>query len=258
MFVFDRAAHFYDETRGFPPGEERPIAALIAKAGNFSPTSCVLEVGIGTGRIALPLFAHVGKVNGVDLSAGMLHRLRSKPGGENIRLSLADVTRLPFKNAAFDAVVAAHIYHLVPNWIEGLREAARVLKRGAPLLNCWNNEIGQSAINPLFKVFSAAVPQQAERRPAFKWDQYGIFPELQGWRRDGDTQSYTYRVSRSPQKFIEQQRARVWSSTWTLTDAELERGIAALEAYIAANFDDPRQPVEEAHNFYVQAYLPPA
>ncbi len=257
MFVFDRAAHFYDETRGFPPREEKSIAALIAKAGNFTPLSHILEVGIGTGRIALPLSAHVGSVAGVDLSAGMLNRLIAKKAEENIHLAQADVTRLPFKNGMFDAVIAAHIYHLVPNWIEGLHEAARVLKPGAPLLNCWNNETGQNSINPLFKVFSTAVPQQAERRPAFKWDQYGTFPESQGWRRDGDTQIHTYSVLRSPQKFVEQQQARVWSSTWALTDEELARGIAALEAYIAANFDDPRQPVEEVHNFHVQAYLPP-
>jgi len=258
LFVFDRAAHFYDETRGFPAGEEVSIAKLIAKAGNFSLASRALEVGVGTGRIALPLAAHVGRMYGVDLSAAMMERLIAKEGGEKIHLAQADVTRLPFRNGAFDAIVAAHIYHLVPNWRDGLREAARILKPGAPLLVCWNNEIGQTPINALFKVFSAAVPQQAERRPAFKWDQYGTFPELEGWRPDGEKLVYTYTVSRSPQKFVEQQRARVWSSTWTLTDDEMARGIAALEAYIAENFDDPRQPIDVPNNFYVQAYLPPS
>lgn len=257
MFVFDRAAHFYDETRGFPPGDEKPIAALIAQGGNLTPVSRVLEVGIGTGRIALPLSGHIGSVTGVDLSLGMMNRLSAKRDGENIHLAQADVTRLPFKTGTFDAVIAAHIYHLVPNWRDGLREATRVLKPDAPLLNCWNNEIGETAINTLFKIFNAAVPQQAERRPAFKWDLYGSFPELEGWRPVGDKQIYAYSVSRSPRKFVEQQRERIWSSTWSLSDEELERGIAALEAHIAANFDDPRQPIDVPYNFYVQAYLPP-
>lgn len=257
MFVFDRAAHFYDETRGFPSGEEKPISALIAKAGNLTPDSHVLEVGIGTGRIALPLASHVGSMAGVDLSPGMMQRLIAKRTNENIHLTQADITRLPFKDGVFDAIIAAHIYHLVPNWRDGLREAARVLKPGA-LLNCWNNEIGQTPIDTLFKVWNAAVPQQAERRPAFKWDQYGTFPELEGWRPAGEKQIHTFSVPRSPQKFVEQQRARIWSSTWTLTDEELERGITALEIYIATNFDDPYQPIEVQYHFYVQAYLPPS
>jgi ubiquinone/menaquinone biosynthesis C-methylase UbiE len=135
MFVFDRAAHFYDETRGFPPGEERPIAALIAKAGNFTPSSHILEVGIGTGRIALPLSTHVGSVAGVDLSAGMLNRLIAKKVGENIHLAQADVTRFPFKNGMFDAVIAAHIYHLVPNWIDGWYSVGRLASR--PYKSCF-------------------------------------------------------------------------------------------------------------------------
>lgn len=67
------------------------------------------------------------------------------------------MTHLPFKNSTFDALIAAHIYHLVPGWRDGLREAARVLKPGAPLLNCWNNETGQNPIDALFKVWNAAL-----------------------------------------------------------------------------------------------------
>jgi ubiquinone/menaquinone biosynthesis C-methylase UbiE len=65
--VFDRAASFYDETRGFPPGEERSIAALISRVGHLGPDSRVFEIGIGTGRIALPLARHVRAVYGIDL-----------------------------------------------------------------------------------------------------------------------------------------------------------------------------------------------
>jgi ubiquinone/menaquinone biosynthesis C-methylase UbiE len=57
---YDRAVGFYDETRGFPPGEEDPIAALIAEVGQLTPVSRVLEIGIGTGRMALPITKYVG------------------------------------------------------------------------------------------------------------------------------------------------------------------------------------------------------
>ena len=46
--AFDRAAEYYDQTRGYPPGEEKGVAAIIAQAGNLKADSRVLEIGIGT------------------------------------------------------------------------------------------------------------------------------------------------------------------------------------------------------------------
>ena len=43
-----------------------------------------LELGIGTGRVALPLAARGVKVHGIDASPAMIQKLRTKPGGENI------------------------------------------------------------------------------------------------------------------------------------------------------------------------------
>ena len=87
---FDRAAEYYDETRGFPPGQEQPVAALMAQAGGLNSTSRVLEIGIGTGRIALPLALHVGEVVGVDLSRPMLNRLRAKQTTEPVEVTVGD------------------------------------------------------------------------------------------------------------------------------------------------------------------------
>ena len=49
-----------------------------------------LELGIGTGRIALPLAKRGIRVNGIDLSEAMVARLRSKPGAEEIGVSIGD------------------------------------------------------------------------------------------------------------------------------------------------------------------------
>ena len=50
----------------------------------------VLELGIGTGRIALPLAARGIKVHGVDASPAMVAKLRSKPGGADIPVEMGD------------------------------------------------------------------------------------------------------------------------------------------------------------------------
>jgi SAM-dependent methyltransferase len=54
-----------------------------------------LELGIGTGRVALPLAARGIKVHGIDASPAMIRRLRTKPGGEDIPVTLGDFAEVP-------------------------------------------------------------------------------------------------------------------------------------------------------------------
>jgi SAM-dependent methyltransferase len=54
-----------------------------------------LELGIGTGRVALPLAARGVEVHGIDASAAMVERLRAKPGGEAIPVTFGDFADVP-------------------------------------------------------------------------------------------------------------------------------------------------------------------
>lgn len=65
-----------------------PVSLLAELAGE----GAALELGIGTGRIALPLSQQGVEVHGVDLSADMIEQLRPKPGAGKIGLSVADMT----------------------------------------------------------------------------------------------------------------------------------------------------------------------
>jgi SAM-dependent methyltransferase len=80
----DRIADIYDELH--TSYEEAAISALAQIAGNGP----VLELGIGTGRIALPLANSGLEVHGIDASAAMISRLRAKPGGDSISVTLGD------------------------------------------------------------------------------------------------------------------------------------------------------------------------
>lgn len=63
-----------------------------------------LELGIGTGRVALPL-AHSGvKMFGIDSSPAMLQKLRSKPGSEQIQIHQGSFINIPFQEK-FDLVL---------------------------------------------------------------------------------------------------------------------------------------------------------
>jgi SAM-dependent methyltransferase len=79
----------YDETIGEwsdPEVVEPAVALLVELAGN----GAALELGIGTGRIALPLVARGVQVHGMDLSEEMVARLRAKPGGDAVPVTIGD------------------------------------------------------------------------------------------------------------------------------------------------------------------------
>lgn len=125
-FNFDRVAAEYDETRG---GRARADDAARDLAAQL-PGGDVLEIGVGTGIVAESLLRHapqVRRLTGVDISAQMLDRARPRLPGRLVR---ASALRLPFPERAFDAVVAVHVLHLVPDLTATLAEARRVLRRG--------------------------------------------------------------------------------------------------------------------------------
>ena len=249
--AFDRAAAFYDDTRGFPPGEEEGVAACIAAAGGLTADGRVLEVGIGTGRVALPLARRVGAVCGVDIARQMMARLRAKRSGEAVHPVQADAARLPFPARSFDAAVAVHVFHLIPNWPAVLHEVARVLRPGAPLLSGWSNTEAPPGLEAVFQRRSLrpAVGVAHERRETFL--------DEAGWQPVSEVHTHAYTVQQAPQALVERLKRRVWSGTWRLTDAELAEVIAATEALIAAHVDDPTVPVTLTARFSVRAYLPP-
>jgi len=79
----------YDAESGdmFDPAVIEPAVAFLA---GLAGDGAALELGIGTGRIALPLSERGVAVHGIDLSEAMVARLRAKPGGEEIQVAIGD------------------------------------------------------------------------------------------------------------------------------------------------------------------------
>jgi len=118
---FDRAADIYDTTRRAVRPE-----AIEALAQELSDCSSVLELGVGTGRLAVPLMKRGLQVVGVDLSRKMLDQGRAK--GLN-RLVMGDVCRLPFRPKSVDGVLAVHVLHLIDGLRDVVAEAAAVARK---------------------------------------------------------------------------------------------------------------------------------
>ncbi|HEV3135599.1 MAG TPA: class I SAM-dependent methyltransferase [Acidimicrobiia bacterium] len=86
----DRMADFYDELPTHPADAE-VAARCLADLAVGGPA---LELGIGTGRLALPLADHGVAVSGIDASAAMVAKLRAKPGGAEIPVAVGDFADL--------------------------------------------------------------------------------------------------------------------------------------------------------------------
>jgi SAM-dependent methyltransferase len=130
---FDRAADYYDATRGLPESVAEALADLLAD--ELTTRSPCLEIGVGTGRIALPLHRRGVDLLGTDIAPSMLSRLVANAGGGlPFPLLLADATRLPIEGGAVSAVIASHVFHLIPEWRSAADEAIRVLRPGGVLL----------------------------------------------------------------------------------------------------------------------------
>jgi SAM-dependent methyltransferase len=79
----------YDESAAdmFEPAVVDPVVDFLA---DLAGRGAALELGIGTGRIALPLAQRGIRVHGIDLSEAMVARLRAKPGAEQIEVTIGD------------------------------------------------------------------------------------------------------------------------------------------------------------------------
>jgi SAM-dependent methyltransferase len=79
----------YDEGLG-DRGDPAVIAATVDFLTALAGGGPALELGIGTGRIALPLAGRGISVHGIDLSPDMVAQLRAKPGGEELPITIGD------------------------------------------------------------------------------------------------------------------------------------------------------------------------
>src|SRR5215210_925672 len=85
----ERVARRYDASTG-PEFEQEAIRSTVDFLAGLAGKGRALELAIGTGRIAAPLAARGVPVSGIDLSRAMVKRLRAKPEGRGIDVTIGD------------------------------------------------------------------------------------------------------------------------------------------------------------------------
>jgi ubiquinone/menaquinone biosynthesis C-methylase UbiE len=139
---------------GFITGHEA-LAGRLIRPTAFDIRGCkhILDAACGNGRYSRFLLKRAdpdARITAFDLSQQMLRRARKRLKGDRITHVAADLTRLPYADDTFDAIVCGWVLEHLPDPLPGLRELARVLQpRGKLLL--------MATENTLFGAFSSRM-----------------------------------------------------------------------------------------------------
>jgi ubiquinone/menaquinone biosynthesis C-methylase UbiE len=122
-------------------GREQEFRRMTVDLAQLQPGETVLDVGCGTGTLALAAYDRVGetgRVCGIDPSVQLLAGARRKAARRNLPITfqLGGIEQLTFPDQLFDVVLSTFMMHHVPDDLkrQGLSEIARVLKPGGRLL----------------------------------------------------------------------------------------------------------------------------
>jgi ubiquinone/menaquinone biosynthesis C-methylase UbiE len=137
-----RWAFWYDMLVGLLTlGHERRLREITLDLVSLQPGEKVLDVGCGTGSLAIAACERVGAfgaVSGIDPAPEMVARARKKAtrAGVHARFELAVIESLPFANGEFDVVLSSLMIHHLPRKIRpaAFSEVFRVLKPGGRFL----------------------------------------------------------------------------------------------------------------------------
>lgn len=172
----DAIAKFKDAARAgwesFTPTEMATgsVAPKLVRFAGITRGARVLDVGCGTGVVALTAARIGAHVTGSDLTPKLIERARenSKIMGVDIAWDVADAEALPYKNAEFDVVVSQFGHMFAPRPDVCVREMLRVLKPGGTIaFSTWPPEL---LVGKMFALIGRyAPPPPAGASPPHQW-----------------------------------------------------------------------------------------
>jgi ubiquinone/menaquinone biosynthesis C-methylase UbiE len=248
---FDRAAAFYDRTRITDPAQ---LEAAIDLLDRTLPAGSALEIGVGTGALAVPLADRGRRVVGVDLSASMLERLRSKDPYRTVSVTIADATRLPFPDGRIASAYCRWVLHLIPDWCVAVAELCRVVSRPSVVIiepGGYSGEWRDVYLRFVQELGTAAEPVGLDLRDAYT-DLDDAFTAHGGMLRG--IESTPGWVDSSIETFFREAGERSYSWTWQVPEDALEAAIGRVRAWAIDRYgpdlDQPFAP-EPPHRWRV-------
>jgi SAM-dependent methyltransferase len=233
---FDRAVEYYDRTRGLSEDASRATTALLAE--ELRGRGRCLEIGVGTGLVALPL-AHAGvPLVGLDLSAPMLARLVEKAGGRApFPLVIGDATAIPFVDQAFGAALLRHVLHLIPDWERAVAELTRVVARpGLVLVATGDIPVAWREVASRFTELAGGFPVARGLDIGRELERLDEAFRSLGSDAPRNLPSVHDEVRQSLAEFLDQMSEGLHSWTWEIDDAERRRIVEEVRAWALQRF----------------------
>jgi SAM-dependent methyltransferase len=235
---FSANAAGYDRSR--PSLVSDSTRDAIVRGARVPPRGRILDVGAGTGRVAIPLAVAGYRIVAADRSKEMLDVLRGKVATVGVDAVVASAASLPFGDRTFDAVVIARLLYLTPDWQEILVEARRVLADGGRLLHEWANGtpaepafLIKERLRALLEEAGVAEPFHPGVRHESTVDAFlsgrgcglvdAVEVALEGGMPVGD--------------FLDRIEAGEFSYTWSAPAAVKDRCVTALRSWALQRFD---------------------
>ncbi len=254
---FDRVAHLYDETRGVPPEAEQQIGdGIAALLREVAAAPRLLEVGIGTGRIAVPLAERGVRVTGIDISTKMLAILRGKR--TDIDVMIAEASQPPLREHSFDGAIFVHILHLVPDAEATVRATIPLVRPGGVVIEAgddWTENIRSRAD----ALITTAVQELSDvdlnrenlhldatsRTRGLSRGAYLFKGALAGYGVTARTERIaTWTATVTAQRMLERLRRRDYSSSWKIPDEVMPKLLEVLPPRLSELFGGLETEVE--------------
>lgn len=266
-YRFDtRVAVQYDALRGHPAEVSAEIGRSIA--AQMGEGARVLELGVGTGRIALPVAAAGCEVYGVDLSAHMLAALSGRlreQGIEGVHLAQGDITALPFREGVFDGAMAVHVLHLVADWAGVLAQVSRLVRPGGTLVlgrdwvdpesfagmvrNFFRKTVVEVGTEMLPPGATAAAPPSGGAAIVQTLLSLGARPAGKG-----ELIGAEWRSELTPRQVLDGIRSRDDAESWVLPDEVLTETMRRLDAFAEAQWPDLDAPQPVTRRFLLGVF----
>jgi demethylmenaquinone methyltransferase/2-methoxy-6-polyprenyl-1,4-benzoquinol methylase len=181
--MFDKVADRYDLLNDvLSLGQDRWWRRMVARAVAARPGERVLDVAAGTGTSSLVFTAAGADCVACDFSLGMLSvgmRRGRRPGLEFVA---GDAMRLPFRDAAFDAVTISFGLRNVADHEAALAEFRRVTRPGGRLVVCEFGHLPWPRLNRAYEAYLAGVLPTIARRLSGNPAAYEYLAEsIQDW-----------------------------------------------------------------------------
>jgi SAM-dependent methyltransferase len=255
-YSFDRRiAAQYEHQRRHPPEVSSAIGAAIANLVGVGGR--VLELGVGTGRIARPVATAGCRVIGVDSSAEMIEEVvQPDDSARAVQLVQADISQLPFTGDVFDAVLAVHVLHLVRDLASVLAQATNALQPGGLFIQGRDWVDPESVTGLLRDGMRMEVMKRSpgSKPPAAGASLEDVLATLGGHPEEAEeVVAAEWETYVSPASVLETMANRTHSESWILPDELLAPVLEQLTELSLSTWSDLETPQLVSRRFYVKA-----